>query len=94
MTANIVEYVVMKGKTEVSRRTITIADGAIVAAHDGVIEGTNADVTFTFTPVLAEAMQAGTLNLSVGFMRGEVKVSGDNGVLFAVLAVLSHTNGW
>ena len=91
----IVEYVVMKGKTELARRTIEIDGGAIVTVTDGVRpDAAEADVTLTLTPALAEALQAGTLDVSVGFMRGEIKMSGDNAVLFSVLAVLSRTSGW
>ena len=90
-----VEYVVMKGKTELARRTIVIEDEAIVTAIDGVQpDAAAADVTLTLTPALAEALQAGTLDVSVGFMRGEIKMSGDNAVLFSVLPVLSRTSGW
>ena len=40
-----------------------------------------ADITFTATPADAQAMHEGTLDLSVGFMRGQVKMAGDFGTL-------------
>lgn len=91
----IVEYLVMKGKSELARRTVVIEGDAILTTTDGVQpDAAEADVTLTLTPALAEALQAGTLDVSVGFMRGEIKMSGDNAVLFSVLPVLSRTSGW
>ena len=40
---------------------------------------------FTVTPDDADALRAGTLDLSVGFMRGQVKMSGDFGTLLRFL---------
>ncbi len=90
-----VEYVVAKGKTVVDRRTVTIDGGAIVESHDGgPSDGTSADVVFTLTPELAEALTDGTLNVSVGFMRGSIKMAGDNAALFAALPVLHRASGF
>ena len=49
-----------------------------------------ADVTFTATPADAQGLHEGTLDLSVGFMRGQVKMAGDFG---ALLQFLPLTNG-
>jgi hypothetical protein len=46
-------------------------------------------VTFTFTEADAHAYREGALDLSVGFMRGRVKMSGDFGALLRVLPRLS-----
>ena len=40
---------------------------------------------FTVTPDDADALRDGTLDLSVGFMRGQVKMAGDFGTLLQFL---------
>ncbi len=47
-------------------------------------------ITFTATPADAQALHDGTLDLSVGFMRGQVKMAGDFG---ALLRFLPKTGG-
>lgn len=93
-----IEYVVMKGKTELERLRVQLSGGVVIAATDvagaGAASGEPCDVTFTLTPALAEAVRGGTLDISVGFMRGEIKMSGDNAALFAALPVLARTNGF
>ena len=42
-------------------------------------------MTFTATPADAQALHDGTLDLSVGFMRGQVKMAGDFGALLQFL---------
>ena len=49
-----------------------------------------AAITFTATPADAQSLHDGTLDLSVGFMRGQVKMSGDFG---ALLHFLPQTGG-
>ncbi len=54
-----------------------------------VRRGDPADVTFTATPADAAALHDGTLDLTVGFMRGQVKMSGDFGTLLRFLPLTS-----
>ena len=96
-----VEYVVAKGKTEISRRLVTVdvaqstVVGAVdVSADELVAPRTPADVVFTLTPALAEQIRDGDLTISAGFMRGAIKMAGDNGALLAVLPILHQTNGF
>jgi SCP-2 sterol transfer family len=84
----IVEFVVAAGKKEQGRSWARIDDGAIAARGEGApIEP--ADVTFTATPPLAQGLHDGTLDLSVGFMRGQVKMAGDFGALLQLLPLTS-----
>ena len=86
-----VEYIVMQAKREVERRSVVIADGVVVSANHGE-PATAPDVVFTVTPALAEQLRAGDLDVSVGFMRGEIKMSGDNAALFAAVGDASAVN--
>ena len=80
----LVEFVVAVGKKEQARGWARLADDKVVERGDGApVEP--ADVTFTATPVDAASLHDGTLDLSVGFMRGQVKMSGDFGVLLGLL---------
>ena len=80
----LVEFVVAVGKKEQARGWARLADAEVVERGDGApVEP--ADITFTTTPVDAEALHDGTLDLSVGFMRGQVKMSGDFGGLLRLL---------
>jgi len=80
----IIEFVVAAGKKEQARGWARIDDGAVVATGAGA-PAESADVTFTATPADAQAMHEGTLDLSVGFMRGQVKMAGDFGALLQFL---------
>ena len=80
----IVEFVVAAGKKEQARGWARVDDGAVVAKGEGA-PAEAADVTFTATPADAHAMHEGTLDLSVGFMRGQVKMAGDFGALLQFL---------
>jgi hypothetical protein len=85
----LVEFVVAAGKKEQARGWARVDGGKIVERGDGASPAA-ADVTFTCTPADAQAMHDGTLDLSVGFMRGQVKMAGDFGVL---LQLLPQTSG-
>ncbi len=85
----IVEFVVAAGKKEQARSWAQVVDGAVVGQGVGV-PAESADVTFTATPADAQGLHEGTLDLSVGFMRGQVKMAGDFG---ALLQFLPLTNG-
>ncbi len=80
----VVEFVVAAGKKEQARGWARVADAAVVERGDGVPDDA-ADVTFTTTPADATALHDGTLDLTVGFMRGQVKMSGDFGTLLRFL---------
>ena len=74
MTVDTVAYVVAKGKKELSRRVVRVDDGRVT----DVDAAEAADVTLTMTPDVASEFDAGTLDVSVGFMRGTIKMAGDN----------------
>jgi hypothetical protein len=81
-----VHFVVAKGKQEL-RRVVARVDGGTL------VEGTPdeaADITFTMTEADAQALHDRELDLSVGFMRGQIKMAGDFGEL---LQFLPQTSG-
>jgi hypothetical protein len=80
----VVEFVVAAGKKEQARGWARVAEAAVVERGDGAPPAP-ADITFTATPADAQALHDGTLDLSVGFMRGQVKMSGDFGALLRFL---------
>jgi len=80
----IVEFVVAAGKKEQARGWARIDGNAVAARGDGA-PAEPADVTFTATPADAQALHDGVLDLSVGFMRGQVKMAGDFGALLRFL---------
>jgi putative sterol carrier protein len=80
----IVEFVVAAGKKEQARGWARVHDGAVVARGEGAPTAP-ADVIFTANPADAQALHEGTLDLSVGFMRGQVKMAGDFGALLQFL---------
>ena len=86
-----VELVVLRGKQAVMRSVLTIRDGEIPGVAEGPAEAP--DVVLSLTPQDAEAMRAGALDPNVAYMRGTMKMAGDNGVLLAVLPVL-HGPAW
>lgn len=84
----IVEFVVAQGKREQARWHARIDGDDVVSVTQGpAVEP--ADVVFTMTPADAQALHDGTLDLSVGFMRGQVKTAGDFGALLRFLP-LTH----
>jgi hypothetical protein len=87
----IVEFVVAAGKSEKGRSWARVeSDGKIAAQGEGA-PTEPADVTFTATPADAQALHDGTLELSVGFMRGQVKMAGDFGALLHFLPLTHGT---
>ncbi len=87
----VVEFVVAAGKKEQARGWVRIDDdGTMKDGGDGAAPDGSADVTFTCTPADAQALHDGTLDLAVGFMRGQVKMAGDFG---ALLRFLPRTSG-
>jgi putative sterol carrier protein len=87
----IVEFVIAAGKKEQARGWARVSDAAVIERGDGA-PPEPADVTFTATPADAQAMHDGALDLSVGFMRGQVKMSGDFGVLLRFLPLTGGTS--
>jgi hypothetical protein len=81
----LVEFVVAAGKKEQARAWSQIGDDGRVTQHGDGRAPADADVTFTATPPDAQALHDGTLELSVGFMRGQVKMAGDFGMLLKLL---------
>ena len=86
----VVEFVVAAGKKEQGRAWARIAGDAVADRGDGA-PAEPADVTFTATPADAQSLHDGALDLSVGFMRGQVKMSGDFGALLAFLPLTGGT---
>jgi putative sterol carrier protein len=80
----LVEFVVATGKKEQARAWARVDDGRVVERADGAAPDP-ADVTFTATPADGQALHDGALDLSVGFMRGQVKMAGDFGALLQFL---------
>ena len=80
----IVEVIVAAGKKEQARSWTRVDGEAIVERGSGAPEAA-ADITFTATPADAQALHDGVLDLSVGFMRGQVKMAGDFGALLQFL---------
>jgi putative sterol carrier protein len=85
----IVEFVVAEGKREQARWHARIDGDAVVSVAEGPATEP-ADVVFTMTPADAQALRDGTLDLSVAYMRGQVKMAGD---FAALLRFLPLTHG-
>ena len=85
---NTVDLVVAERKRELERHRVVV-DGSTVTPSES--DGTDASVVFTLPPADAEALKAGTIDLSVAFMRGTTKMAGDYGVLLRVLPLLSRS---
>jgi hypothetical protein len=85
----VVEFVVAVGKKEQARGWARVGASGVLERGDGP-PPESAAITFTATPADAQALHDGTLDLSVGFMRGEVKMAGDFG---ALLRFLPKTGG-
>jgi putative sterol carrier protein len=77
----VVHFVVAQGKKELRRVVARVDDGAVVDRDSE----DPADITFTMTEADAQALHDGDLDLSVGFMRGQIKMAGDFGCLLHFL---------
>ena len=80
----LVEFVVAQGKKEHARGYAHLDGTRIIGAEAGPAPSP-ADIVFTVTPADATALHDGTLDLTVGFMRGQVKMAGDFGALLHFL---------
>ena len=80
----LVEFVVAQGKKEQARGYAHL-DGTRIVGTDTGPAPSPADIVFTLTPADATALHDGSLDLSVGFMRGQVKMAGDFGALLRFL---------
>jgi hypothetical protein len=87
----IVEIIVAAGKKEHAHTWARVDAGAIVERGDGA-PANAADITFTATPADAQALHDGALDLSVGFMRGQVKMAGDFGALLQFLPLTAGSS--
>jgi len=85
----LVEFVVAAGRKEQGRSWVRVDDARAAERGEGAPPAA-ADITFTVTPADAQALHDGDLDLTVGFMRGQVKMAGDFG---AVLHFLPLTHG-
>ena len=85
----IIEFVVAAGKSEKARSWARVEPSGKIAGQGSGPSADPPDVTFTATPADAQALHDGTLELSVGFMRGQVKMAGDFGALLQFLP-LTH----
>ena len=81
-----IHFIVAKGKKELRRVVARVDDGRLVEGADDDVP----DVSFTLTEADAQALHDRSLDLSVGFMRGQVKMAGDFGQL---LQFLPQTSG-
>lgn len=81
-----VAFVVLKGKQTLDQWAVAVEGDAVTPLASLPDE---ADVTFTIAASDAEAVKAGELDVAVGFMRGQIKMAGDNGALLTVLPALS-----
>jgi len=88
----IIQFVVAAGKKEQGRSWAEIGDAGAVTAHGEGTPPNEPDVTFTATPADAQALHDGSLELSVGFMRGQVKMAGDFGALLQFLPLTHGTD--
>ena len=86
----LVEFVVAQGKKQQARSWARVEAAQVTDQGEGEPPA-DADVTFTATPADAQALHDGTLELSVGFMRGQVKMAGDFGQVLEFLP-LTHGN--
>ena len=87
----LVEFVVAAGKKEQARSWTRVDDATVTERGDGS-PAEPADITFTATPGDAQALHDGALDLSVGFMRGQVKMAGDFGLLLKLLPLTTGTD--
>jgi hypothetical protein len=83
-----IDFVVAERKKELERHRVVV-DGDTITASE--VDDAVAEVVFTLTPAGAAAVNDGTLDLSVAFMRGTMKMAGDFGVLLHVLPILSRS---
>ncbi len=79
-----VSFIVLDGKTKVESWAVQVGD-TVEALAEVPAKPT---VTLTLSSADAAAYRAGEFDLSVGFMRGSMKMSGDFGALFRVLPKL------
>jgi hypothetical protein len=79
-----VEFIVAAGKKETARWHARVDGDKVLEVSDGA-SGAPADIVFTLTPADADALHDGTLDLSVGYMRGQIKMAGDFGALLRLL---------
>ena len=82
-----VELVVKRGKEILRRCELTCSHGELqpAPASDSAVRERGVDVTLTLTPADADGVSTGSLDPSVAFMRGQMKVEGDFELLLTAL---------
>ena len=86
MTTRSVAFLVLKGKSTLESGGYTVDDGTATRVDEPPAAP---DVTFSVMAPDADAVNSGELDIAVGFMRGQIKMAGDNGALLDVLPALS-----
>ncbi len=86
----VIEFVVAANKKEQARGWARVSESSVLERGDGA-PADPADITFTATPADAQALHDGSLDLSAGFMRGQVKMAGDFGALLRFLPLTGGT---
>jgi putative sterol carrier protein len=75
-------FIVAKGKSVLEQLAYEVDGDHVTALAEPPAEPA---VTFTLTPADSAALRSGELDLSVGFMRGQVKMAGDFAALLRML---------
>jgi SCP-2 sterol transfer family len=86
----LVEFVIAAGKKEQARGWARVTDGRLAERGDGA-PSEPPDISFTAAPADAQLLHDGALDLTVGFMRGQVKMAGDFGALLRFLPMTGGT---
>jgi len=86
----LVELVVVRGNDAVSSCMLECSSDTreLVLVGGDEISDRQADVTLTLTPEDARSVAEGLLDPTVAFMRGQMKVVGDNALLLSVLPLM------
>lgn len=89
-TDGTVAVAVVKGRKELERRVVRYDAGTFSPVDAEGASADDPDVLLQCTPADIEAIRAGTLDPTVAFMRGTMKMRGDPGLLLQVLPVLAR----
>jgi hypothetical protein len=85
-----VQVVVVDGGRDLAAWRVRVADGVVGVA---TVSPEDADVVVTVEASDLRAVATGALDVSVGYMRGDIKVDGPTGATLAVLAAASSACG-
>ncbi len=81
-------FVSARGKSVLERWVARVGDTVTYESVEADASDDSFDVVLTLTPDDAAAVHEGTLDVSVGFMRGKIKMAGDFGALLRALPKL------